>query len=110
MSGKSSMKRWSAKRKQEVMLRLLRGESLNALSRGTGLPAGVLSSWRDEFLEGGLAMLKRRADDPKVAALERGLWQAKRLVGNLLMDKELLEMRIARFECEAPFPKRRSTP
>ena len=110
MSGKSSMKRWSAKRKQEVVLRLLRGESLDALSRETGLTAGILSGWCDEFLEAGLAGLKRRSDDPKGTVLERELRRAKRLVGDLLMDKELLEMRIARFEGEAPFPKRRSNP
>ncbi len=34
MNGKS-VKRWSAKRKQEVVLRLLRGERLDALSRET---------------------------------------------------------------------------
>ena len=49
----SEVKRWSAKRKQEVVLRLLRGESLDALSRETDVPAGDLSSWRDEFLEAG---------------------------------------------------------
>ncbi len=91
-----SVKRWSAKRKQEVVLRLLRGESLDTLSRESGQPARVLSSWRDEFLEDGLAALKHRTDDPKVVALE--LKRAKRLVGGLMMDKELLEMRIARFE------------
>jgi len=105
-----SVKRWSAKRKQEVVLRLLRGESLDTLSRETGQPARVLSSWRDEFLEGGLAALKRRTDDPKVVALEQELKRAKRLVGDLMMDKELLEMRIARFEGEPPFPQRRSNP
>jgi len=105
-----SVKRWSAKRKQEVVLRLLRGESLDTLSRETGQPASVLSQWRDEFLEGGIASLKRRTDDPKVAALERELKRAKRLVGDLMMDKELLEMRIARFEGELPFPQRRSKP
>ena len=52
MSKKSSVKRWSAKRKQAVVLRLLRGESLDALSRETGQPAAVLSQWRDEFLGG----------------------------------------------------------
>ena len=36
MSKKTSVKRWSAKRKQEVVLQLLRGESLDALSRETG--------------------------------------------------------------------------
>ena len=79
---------WSAKRKQEVVLRLLRGESLDALSRETGQPASVLSQWRDEFLEGGLAALKRRTDDPKVAALEQELKRSvKRMVGDLMMDK-----------------------
>lgn len=70
----------------------------------------MLSGWRDEFLEGGVAALKRRSDDPKVAALERELKRAKRLVGDLMMDKELLEVRIARHEGELPFPRRRSNP
>ena len=83
----------------------LRDESLDALSQETGQPAAVLSGWRNEFLEGGVAALKRGADDPMVADLKR----AKRPVGDLMMDKELLEMRIARFEGEAPFPKRRSS-
>ena len=107
---KRAVKRWSAKRKQEVVLRLLRGESLDELSRETGQPAAVLSSWRDEFLQGGVAALKRRTDDPKVAALEKELKRAKRMVGDLMMDKELLEMRIARHEGELPFAKRRSNP
>ena len=107
---KRQVRRWSAKRKQEVVLRLLRGERLDALSRETGQPAAVLSRWRDEFLEAGLAALKRRTEDPKVAALEKALQRAQRLVGDLMMDKELLELRIARFEGEAPFPRRRSMP
>ncbi len=36
MSEKKSAKIWSVKRKQEVVLRLLRGEILDALSRDTG--------------------------------------------------------------------------
>ena len=108
MSKKTPVKRWSAKREQGVVLRLLRGESLDALSRETGKPAALLSQWRDEFLEGGIAALKRRTDDPKVVALEQELKRAKRLVGDLMMDKELLEMRIARHEGELPFPRRRS--
>ena len=107
---KKLVKRWSAKRKREVVLRLLRGESLDALSRETGQPAAVLSGWREEFLEAGTAGLRRRTDDPKVTALEQELKRAKRLVGDLMMDKELLEMRIARHEGELPFPKRRSNP
>lgn len=105
----SGVKRWSAKRKQEVVLRLLRGESLDALSRETGQPAATLSAWRDEFLEAGQAGLKQRSEDPKVEGLQREKTQLQAKVGELLMDKELLEMRVARFEGEAPFPKRRSS-
>jgi transposase-like protein len=108
MSEKNVPKRWSAKRKQEVVLRLLRGESLDSLSRETGQPASVLARWREEFLEGGMAALKQRTNDPKVAALERELKRAKRLVGDLMMDKELLEMRVARQEGKLPFPRQRS--
>ena len=36
MSKRNPVKRWSARRKQEVVLWLLRGESLDALSRETG--------------------------------------------------------------------------
>ncbi len=43
MSKRSSVKRWSLRRKQEVVLRLLRGESLDALSRETGQPTPVIS-------------------------------------------------------------------
>ena len=42
--------RWSARRKEEVVLRLLRGESLDLLARETGQAAGSISSWREEFL------------------------------------------------------------
>ena len=37
---------WSARRKQEVVLRLLRGESLAVLDRETGQAARTISSWR----------------------------------------------------------------
>jgi transposase-like protein len=108
MSKFKHVKRWTAKRKQEVVLRLLRGESLDALNRETGQAAGELSRWREEFLEAGLAGLKRRTKDPKVVALEKELKRAQWLVGDLMMDKELLEMRIARFQGEPPFGRGRS--
>lgn len=67
----SGVKRWSAKRKQEVVLRLLRGESLDALSREKGQPAATLWAWWDSFLEAGEAGLKQRSEDPGVETLER---------------------------------------
>jgi transposase-like protein len=45
--------RWSAKCKFEAVLRLLRGEDLETLSRELGVTAATLSGWRDQFLEGG---------------------------------------------------------
>ena len=50
--------RWSARRKEEVVLRLLRGEGLDALARETGQPAGRISAWREEFLAAGREGLK----------------------------------------------------
>jgi hypothetical protein len=45
--------RWSSRRKEQVVLRLLRGESLDLLARETGQPAGRIAGWREEFLEAG---------------------------------------------------------
>jgi hypothetical protein len=38
--------RWRARRKEQVVLRLLRGESLDLLARETGQPAGRIAGWR----------------------------------------------------------------
>jgi len=49
--------RWSAVRKREVALRLLRGESVEPLSRELGLPIFRLEQWRrkaDAALDGAL--------------------------------------------------------
>ena len=51
--------RWSVGRKRDVVLRLLRGESLEALSREVGVEIYRLEDWRDRA----------------VAGLERGLHQ-----------------------------------
>jgi transposase len=42
--------RWSAGKKTEVVLRLLRGESLEELSRELQVEAHRLAAWRDDFL------------------------------------------------------------
>jgi len=42
--------RWSVARKREVALRLLRGESLEALSRELGVEWYRLEAWRDRAL------------------------------------------------------------
>jgi transposase-like protein len=53
-----SRPRWSAGKKMEAVLRLLRGESLEELSREPQVEAHRLAAWRDDFLEGGKEQLK----------------------------------------------------
>ena len=55
--------RWSAKRKTAAVLRLLRGEDMEMLSRELGVTAATLSGWREQFLASGLAGLKARETD-----------------------------------------------
>ena len=52
--------RMSRQRKREAVLRLLRGEDLEAVSRALGVTAATLSGWRDAFLAAGEAALATR--------------------------------------------------
>ena len=79
--------RWSARRKEQVVLRLLRGESLDLLARETGQPAGRIASWREEFLAAGREGLKSR---PRPAE-ERELAEAQRKVGQLQLEVDILQ-------------------
>ena len=44
--------RWSASRKRDVVLRLLRGESLDAVSREVGVEVYRLEAWKARALAG----------------------------------------------------------
>ena len=78
--------RWSARRKEEVVLRLLRGEGLDALARETGQAAGTISAWREEFLAAGREGLKSRPAPVE----DRRLADAQRKIGELAMDNDIL--------------------
>jgi hypothetical protein len=93
----------SAERKQDAVLRLLRGEDLELLSRELAMSAAELSGWRDAFLAGGEAFLKSRPADARDA--EIGRLQAK--VGQLTMTAELFEAKIERLEGQRPLARRR---
>ncbi len=80
--------RWSARAKSEVVLRLFRGESVDAVSREIQVPVHEVETWRKEFLEGGAVRLKKRGGDPD----ERALRQTQAKVGELTMKLELAEM------------------
>lgn len=96
--------RFSSKRKTEAVLRILRGEDLDTVSRELGVTAARLSSWRDEFLSGGESNLKSctpTAQDDEVGRL-------KGMVGDLTMRLELSRERIRRIESGDPLAYRRS--
>ena len=93
--------RFSVRRKTDAVLRLLRGEDLELLSRELGVTAATLSGWRDDFLAAGQAALKSRPDDERDEEIAR--LRAK--VGELTMDNELL---LQRCRTDHPFvPTRR---
>lgn len=100
-------RRWSANRKAEIVVRLLKGESLDALSREIEQPASMLSRWREEFFAGGAQMLKRHTDDPQTQALEAERERLKAKVGELTMANELLHEKIHRLEDNRPLVRRR---
>src|ERR1019366_1142894 len=55
--------RWSVGRKREVVLRLLRGESAENLSRELGVPSYRLERWRERALSGIDGSLREREGD-----------------------------------------------
>jgi hypothetical protein len=96
--------RWSSRRKTETVLRVLRGEDLDGLSRELGVTAGTLAHWRDQFLSCGETGLKSRPADERDDEL--GRLRAK--IGELTMENELLRERARRAEGDVPFGRRRS--
>ena len=58
-------RRMSARRKQDAVLRLLRGEDLELLSRRLGVTAAELSGWREAFLAADEVSLKSRPADAR---------------------------------------------
>ena len=96
--------RWSSRRKTETVLRVLRGEDLDGLSRELGVTAGALAHWRDQFLASGQTGLKSRPADERDDEL--GRLRAK--IGELTMENELLRERARRAEGDVPFGRRRS--
>ena len=83
----AEVRRWSVGRKKEVVLRLLRGESVDAVSREVSVPIYKLEQWRERALAGVDAGLKERENDP----LERQLDEANRRIGELVMEVEILQ-------------------
>jgi len=97
--------RFSSKRKLDAVLRLLRGESIESLSRELKVTAAALSAWREDALLGARSSLKSRvAEDDGRSDQIREL-QAK--IGEITMENEALRTRARAAEANHPLAQRR---
>jgi hypothetical protein len=93
--------RWSVGRKREVVLRLMRGESTELLSRELGLPIFKLEQWREKAEAALDGALKERDADPASTELAAAMQR----IGELSMEVELLRAKVGR---PGPLARRRS--
>jgi transposase-like protein len=96
--------RFTAQKKQDAVLRLLQGTSLDALSRELSISATTLSEWKETFLESGLNGLKTKPRDDR----DERIKELERKIGQITMDNELLNAKIDQIEAHTPFVPRRS--
>ena len=94
-------RRWSVGRKREVVLRLMRGEPAELLSRELGLPVYKLEHWRQKAEAGLEGALKEREADPASDELAAAMQR----IGELSMEVELLRAKMGR--TSGPLARRR---
>src|SRR5258705_10259378 len=82
----AEVKRWSANRKKEVVLRLLRGEPVDAISREVSVPIYRLEEWRHRALARMDDGLKEREND----SLEAQLGEATPRICELGIEVQIL--------------------
>jgi transposase-like protein len=98
--------RMSRQRKRDAVLRLLRSEDLETVSRALGVTAATLTAWRDASLAAGEASLASRPTGGEELESER----LKARLGEMLLEREPLEAKIAALEEGRPLARRRRTP
>ena len=74
--------RITTKIKSFLVLRILRGESIEEIARTEKVTIADLTTWRDQFLKGGANSLKRNPQKSKELEYQR-------LLGRLQMENEL---------------------
>ena len=98
--------RMSRQRKMTAVLRLLRGEDLELVSRSLGVTAATLTAWRDAFLAAGEAALTTKP----AAGEELESDRLKARLGAALIERDLLNEKIAMLEADRPLAPRRPRP
>ena len=91
-------KRFSVQRKMAIVARLLRGEPLDLVARQTNVSIARLTEWRDRALAGAATALKERERDDRDDEIAR----LKSKVGEITMDNELLNAKIAALAGKRP--------
>jgi hypothetical protein len=86
-----------------AVLRLLRGEDMETLSRELGVTAAALTGWREQSLVGMETNLKARESDGENEETQR----LKSMVADLSMSNELLREKIHHLEAGRPLAWRR---
>ena len=102
---KTERGRFSSRKKMEVVLRVLRGDELDLVSRDAGITAATVPEWRDQFVASGQAGLKSRDAEGRDDELAR----LKALVGDLTMRLELSREAVQRLRGGVPLATGRST-
>lgn len=95
--------RMTVSRKRDAVVRLLKGEDLELVSRDLGVTAATLSGWREAFLSSGENGLKAKPGDDR----DKRIRQLQTKLGQMTMDCELLREKIALMEDGRPFGRRR---
>ena len=81
---KKSVSYITANKKREIVLKVLRGEDIELLSREYQVMIADISTWRDIFINSGSNGFKRQPQAIK-------LREAERIIGRLQMELELVK-------------------
>jgi transposase-like protein len=96
----------SRQRKAAAVMRLLRGEDLELVSRSLGVTAATLSAWREAFLAAGEAALTTKAATGEELESDR----LRTRLGAALIERDLLNEKIAILEANRPLARKRLKP
>jgi transposase-like protein len=93
----------SRQRKTAAVMRLVRGEDLETVSRELGVTAATLTGWRDAFLAAGEAAMATKPGTGEDLESDR----LKARLGEALIERDLLHEKIAILEANRPLGRRR---
>ena len=102
--GGQKPQRFSVQKKTAVVLRLLRGEALDLLSRELGIPAARITAWREAFLDAGPEARNKHPRESRDR--ESGRLRAK--LGASTRERELGHATRGRLEAGRPVARRRA--